>query len=89
MNQDRMATYVGGLVYKKPRQYSVKQPIAFHLKLLKEKIMRQPTLSLEYPHTSLSLPSHDMSEIHNHHCYHKENQQTQQSLREQPKRELL
>lgn len=75
MNQERIATYVGGLIYKKPKQQIVKQPIASHLKLLKEKIrlsIDPQTYSLQIPHTSLT-PDKNLS--HSPLSYHMEHHQ--------------
>ena len=35
MNNERIATYVTGLTYPKPKQQCVERPVAFYLKLLK------------------------------------------------------
>ena len=85
MNNERTASYMGGLVYKKVNKSNSKykdtlhlelsetQPIASHLTLLKEKIklsIDQQTYSLQIQHTSSPLLSPDKNSIHSPHFYH-------------------
>ena len=81
MNNERCASYMGGGLSYKKKQYVVEQPVAFHLQLLKEKL-KQKKSSPQIPHTSSPPLSLDKSLNHNPHLCHKESHQEQQSLQE-------
>jgi hypothetical protein len=71
MKNERTASYMGGLVYKKKvTQKAVIQPIASHLTLLKEKIKRQETSSLQIPSTSSTPDKNLIDSPHSCHMEH-------------------
>ena len=80
-NTERMATYVTGLTYPKPKQQHVQHPVACHLILLKQKIASSPPMKSDFvvQRTSESPLSYHKSLNHSPHSYHKENPQAQQS----------
>ena len=80
-NTERIATYVTGLSYPKPKQQHVKQNVAWHLTLLKEKMASsQRMISDSVPqNTSLSPLYYRKNLNHSPHSYHKEIPQEPQS----------
>lgn len=81
MNNERIATYVTGLTYPKPKQQCVERPVAFYLKLLKEKISSsQRMISDSVPQNTFEpLPSYHKNLNHSPHSYHKESLQEPKS----------
>ena len=80
-NTERMATYVTGLTYPKPKQQHVQHPVACHLTLLKAKIASSQPMKSDslLQRTSEPLPYYHKSLNHSPHSYHKESPQAQQS----------
>jgi hypothetical protein len=76
MNNERIATYVGGLEY--PKQQKVKHPVAFetHLRLLKGKLIDQKKKLSPFPLYTSSPPlSDDKNLNYNRYSCHTERHQ--------------